>query len=42
MVVKKDGRREPFDKTKLEKGIERALEKRPVSTAELENIVNDI
>ncbi|MGI5173664.1 transcriptional repressor NrdR [Treponema sp. OMZ 840] len=42
MVVKKDGRREPFDRAKLEKGISRALEKRPVSTAEIENIVNDI
>lgn len=42
MVVKKDGRRQPFDRTKLEKGIERALEKRPISTEKLENIVNDI
>ena len=42
MVVKRDGRRQPFDRTKLEKGIERALEKRPVSTASLENIVNEI
>lgn len=42
MVVKLDGRRQPFDRSKLEKGIERALEKRPVSTNTLENIVNDI
>ena len=42
MVVKKDGRREPFERSKLEKGIERALEKRPVGTAEVENIVNEI
>jgi len=42
MVVKQDGRRQPFDRSKLEKGIERALEKRPVSTNTLENIVNDI
>ena len=42
MVRKKDGKRQPFDRTKLEKGIERALEKRPVSTADLENIVTDI
>ncbi len=42
MVVKKDGRRQPFDRTKLEKGIERALEKRPVSTEKLESIVHDI
>ena len=32
MVVKQDGRRQPFERAKLEKGIERALEKRPVST----------
>ena len=42
MVVKRDGRRQPFDRTKLEKGIERALEKRAVSNAEIDNIVNDI
>ncbi len=42
MVVKRDGRRQPFDRTKLEKGIERALEKRPVSTTMVDNIVNDI
>lgn len=42
MVVKRDGRRQPFDRTKLEKGIDRALEKRPVSTSMIENIVNDI
>ena len=42
MVVKRDGRRQPFDRNKLEKGIDRALEKRPVSTTSLENIVNEI
>lgn len=42
MVVKKGGRRQPFDRKKLEKGIARALEKRPVSTGMVENIVNDI
>jgi len=42
MVVKKDGRREPFDRTKLEKGIERALEKRPVSGTAIENIIAEI
>jgi len=42
MVVKRDGRRQPFDRTKLEKGIDRALEKRPVATNMIENIVNDI
>jgi transcriptional repressor NrdR len=42
MVIKRDGRREPFDRGKIERGIQRALEKRPVSTAEIENIVNEI
>ena len=42
MVVKRDGRREPFDRAKLEKGIGRALEKRPFSSSMIEQIVNDI
>ncbi len=42
MVVKKDERRQPFERAKLEKGIERALEKRPVSTQMLESIVHEI
>ena len=42
MVVKRDVRRQPFDRTKLEKGIERALEKRPFSTSMVEQITNDI
>jgi len=42
MVIKRDGRREPFDRSKLERGIERSLEKRPISMNEIENIVSDI
>lgn len=42
MVIKRDGRRQPFERTKLEHGIERALEKRPFSTMSIENIVNEI
>ncbi|WP_277056829.1 transcriptional regulator NrdR [Treponema socranskii] len=42
MVVKKDGRREPFEQAKLEKGISRALEKRPVSMRMVEQIVSEI
>ena len=42
MVVKRDGRRQPFDKAKLEKGIERALEKRPFSQIQVEQLVTDI
>lgn len=42
MVIKRDGRRQPFDRKKLEHGIERALEKRPVSGMTIENVVNEI
>jgi transcriptional repressor NrdR len=42
MVVKKDGRREPFDRHKALSGLRRATEKRPVSTAQLEAIVDEI
>ena len=42
MVVKRDNRREPFDRIKLERGIVRALEKRPFSQMQIENLVNEI
>ena len=42
MVIKKDGRREAFDRNKLLNGIIRACEKRPVSIAEMEKIVDEI
>ena len=42
MVVKRDGRRQPFDIKKVAKGIERALEKRPVSTDFIDLIVNEL
>jgi len=42
MVIKRDSRREPFDRNKLERGIERALEKRPVSRMQIESLVNEI
>lgn len=42
MVIKRDGRRQPFDRVKLEHGIERALEKRPISGMSIENIVNEL
>ena len=41
MVVKKDGRREKFDRQKLLAGLLRACEKRPVPMNSLEQIVND-
>lgn len=38
-IVKRDGRRVPFDEEKLRNGIHRALEKRPVSVEQFEEIV---
>jgi len=38
-VVKRDGRREPFLEEKLRTGLMRALEKRPVSTEQLEKLI---
>lgn len=40
MVVKKDGRREPFDRLKLIAGIKRACQKRPVGVDAIEAIVD--
>ena len=42
MVVKKDGKREAFDRNKLLRGITRACEKRPVSLAIMEGMVDEI
>jgi len=42
MVVKKDGKREQFDRNKVLAGLFRAAEKRPVSTTQLEGIVNEV
>lgn len=42
MVVKRDGRREPFDRKKIEAGLERAIQKRPVSRMDIERLVNEI
>ncbi|NLP43139.1 MAG: transcriptional repressor NrdR [Peptococcaceae bacterium] len=42
IVIKKDGRREPFSRQKLMSGLSKACEKRPVSTEQLETIVSDI
>ena len=41
MVVKKDGRREKFDRQKVLNGLLRACEKRPVPMSKLEQIVNE-
>lgn len=42
MVVKKDGSREPFDRSKLMAGLTRAVVKRKVAAEVLENIITDI
>ncbi|MDF2178016.1 transcriptional regulator NrdR [Aliiglaciecola sp. CAU 1673] len=39
-VVKRDGSREPFNEDKLRAGLQRALEKRPVSTEQVEQCIN--
>jgi transcriptional repressor NrdR len=41
-VVKKDGRREMFDRNKVKIGLIRALEKRPVNEEQIEKAVQDI
>jgi len=41
-VIKKDGRREIFNREKLEAGIQKAFEKRPVSQDKIDKMVNEI
>ncbi|MGD9019315.1 MAG: transcriptional regulator NrdR, partial [Desulfuromonadales bacterium] len=42
LVIKKDGRRETFDRQKIISGIQRACEKRPVSIATIEKVVDQM
>ena len=42
MVVKKDGRRETFDRDKLLAGVLKACERRPIPTAKVEALVNAV
>jgi len=42
MIVKKDSRREEFDREKVLRGIQKACEKRAISVNQIENIVDDI
>jgi transcriptional repressor NrdR len=42
MVIKKDGRRESFDRTKILAGLKKACEKRPISTATIETVTDRI
>ncbi len=41
-VIKKDGRREPFDREKLKRGILRAIEKRQISLDLVDDVVDQI
>ena len=41
-IIKKDGKREKFDRDKLQKGIDRAFEKRPVQKEKIEKMINSI
>jgi transcriptional repressor NrdR len=41
-VIKKDGRREPFDRLKILNGLKKACEKRPISMEMLERTVEEI
>lgn len=42
LIVKKDGRREPYQRTKVYEGIKKACEKRPVSIDTIENFLDDL
>ncbi len=39
LVVKKDGRRQPFDRKKISNGVQKACEKRPISSQRIEELV---
>ncbi len=41
-IIKKDSRRERFDREKLERGIYRAFEKRPVAKEKIDKMINEI
>lgn len=42
MVIKKDGRRENFDRWKLKSGVLKAVEKRPVSLDQVDAMIDDV
>ncbi|HEX7400576.1 MAG TPA: transcriptional regulator NrdR [candidate division Zixibacteria bacterium] len=41
-IIKNDGRREPFDRQKLQRGIELACKKRPISSEQITAMVDEI
>lgn len=42
MVIKRDGRREAYQRDKIKYGIEKSCEKRPISAVQIERILNNI
>ena len=42
LIVKKDGHKEEYDKTKIEKGLRRAFEKRPFAEERVEKLLGEI
>jgi transcriptional repressor NrdR len=42
LIVKKDGRREPYDRTKVLAGLHKACEKRPISADTIEEVAADV
>ena len=42
MVVKKDGRREVFDRKKITEGLRKSCQKRPISTTKIEEFVDSL
>jgi transcriptional repressor NrdR len=41
-IIKKDGRREKFEREKLERGIHKAFEKRPIEKEKINKMINEI
>jgi transcriptional repressor NrdR len=42
MVIKRDGRREQYNREKINSGIQKSCEKRPISAVQIERIINNI
>ncbi len=42
IIVKKDNNREPYDRSKIEAGVLRACHKRPISAAQITDLVNEV
>lgn len=42
VVIKKDQTREPYDRTKIEKGVFRSCHKRPISVPQMNNLVDQV